>query len=137
VLVDALAARMVTSPGSLDVVVASNLFGDILTDLAAALQGGMGMAASASVAPGSTAPAIFEPVHGSAPDIAGRGVANPVGAIWSAALMLEHLGETDASHRIVGAIEAACRDGILTRDVGGNATTAEVGDAVAARVRAA
>jgi tartrate dehydrogenase/decarboxylase/D-malate dehydrogenase len=135
VLVDALAARMVTSPGSLDVVVASNLFGDILTDLAAALQGGMGMAASASVAPGSTAPGIFEPVHGSAPDIAGRGVANPLGAIWSAALMVEHLGETDASQRIVGAIEAACRDRILTRDVGGKATTVDVGEAVAARIR--
>jgi tartrate dehydrogenase/decarboxylase / D-malate dehydrogenase len=93
------------------------------------------MAASASVAPGSTAPGIFEPVHGSAPDIAGRGVANPLGAIWSAALMVEHLGETDASQRIVGAIEAACRDRILTRDVGGKATTVEVGEAVAARIR--
>jgi tartrate dehydrogenase/decarboxylase / D-malate dehydrogenase len=135
VLVDALAARMVTNPGSLDVVVASNLFGDILTDLAAALQGGMGLAASASVAPGSTAPGIFEPVHGSAPDIAGRGVANPLGAIWSAALMLEQLGETEASVRVLGAIESVCRHGILTRDVGGSATTAEVGNAVEARIR--
>src|SRR5581483_10170035 len=88
-LVDALAARMVTNPLSLDLVVASNLFGDVLTDIAAALQGGMGMAASASVAPGSTTPPVFEPVHGSAPDIAGRGIANPMGAIWSAALMLD------------------------------------------------
>ena len=80
-------------PGSLDVVVASNLFGDILTDLAAALQGGMGMAASANIAPGSARPALFEPVHGSAPDIAGQEIANPIGAIWSASLMLEHLGE--------------------------------------------
>jgi tartrate dehydrogenase/decarboxylase/D-malate dehydrogenase len=134
VLVDALAARMVSNPGSLDVVVASNLFGDILTDLAAVLQGGMGMAASASVAPGSDAPAMFEPVHGSAPDIAGQGIANPLGAIWSAVLMLDHLGEADASARLMGAIESVCRDGIVTRDLGGSSSTTEVGDAVAARV---
>jgi tartrate dehydrogenase/decarboxylase/D-malate dehydrogenase len=133
VLVDALAARMVSSPGSLDVVVASNLFGDILTDLAAVLQGGMGMAASASSAPGSDAPAMFEPVHGSAPDIAGQGIANPLGAIWSASLMLDHLGETDAAKRVMAAIEAVCRDGILTRDVGGSASTSDVGNAVAER----
>jgi tartrate dehydrogenase/decarboxylase/D-malate dehydrogenase len=134
VLVDALAARMVSNPGSLDVVVASNLFGDILTDLAAVLQGGMGMAASASVAPGSDAPGIFEPVHGSAPDIAGRGIANPLGAIWSAALMLEHLGEADAARRVLAAIESVCREGLLTRDLGGSARTSAVGDAVAERV---
>ena len=132
VLVDALAARMIGNPGSLDVVVASNLFGDILTDVAAELQGGMGMAASASVAPGSGTPGIFEPVHGSAPDIAGRGIANPIGAIWSAALMLEHLGEAEASTRLLGAIETVCRQGPKTRDIGGNATTSEVRDAVAA-----
>ena len=97
VLVDALAARMVRDPGSLDVVVASNLFADILTDLAAAIQGGMGMAASANLAPGSATPGLFEPVHGSAPDIAGQGVANPAGAIWSASLMLDHLGEAKAA----------------------------------------
>jgi len=134
VLVDALAARMVSRPESLDVVVASNLFGDILTDLAAVLQGGMGMAASASVAPGSSGPAVFEPVHGSAPDIAGRGIANPLGAIWSAALMLDHLGGAEASAALMRAIEAVCREGILTRDVGGSASTSEVGDAVAARL---
>jgi len=134
VLVDALAARMVRNPTSLDVVVASNLFGDVLTDIAAELQGGMGMAASASVAPGSGTPGIFEPVHGSAPDIAGRGIANPLGAIWSAALMLDHLGEVDASARLLAAVEGVCRDGVLTRDVGGSASTAEVGDAVAARL---
>jgi tartrate dehydrogenase/decarboxylase/D-malate dehydrogenase len=131
VLVDALAARMVTAPLGLDVVVASNLFGDVLTDIAAALQGGMGMAASANLAPGSATTAIFEPVHGSAPDIAGRGIANPIGAIWSAALMLDHLGEGEASARLMAAIETVCRSGTLTRDVGGSATTAEVGDAVA------
>jgi tartrate dehydrogenase/decarboxylase/D-malate dehydrogenase len=134
VLVDALAARMVSNPGSLDVVVASNLFGDVLTDIAAVLQGGMGMAASASVAPGIETTPIFEPVHGSAPDIAGQGIANPIGAIWSAALMLESLGETEASRRLLDAIEAVCRNGPRTRDVGGNASTSEVGEAVAARV---
>ena len=94
VLVDALCARMVRNPDSLDVVVASNLFGDILTDLAAALQGGMGMAASANLAPDQPGtPGLFEPVHGSAPDIAGKGVANPSGAIWSASLLLRYNGD--------------------------------------------
>ena len=134
VLVDALAARMVRSPDSLDVVVASNLFADILTDLGAAIQGGMGMAASANIAPGSNPIGIFEPVHGSAPDIAGQGIANPAGAIWSAVLMLEHLGEADAAARLLRALEDVCRDGPRTRDVGGTATTREVGDAVAAAV---
>lgn len=135
VLVDALAARMISNPLSIDVVVASNLFGDVLTDIAATLQGGMGMAASASVAPGSDTTPIFEPVHGSAPDIAGQGLANPVGAIWSAALMLEELGEAEASRRLVAAVEATCSAGIRTRDVGGTASTREVGDAVAALLR--
>jgi tartrate dehydrogenase/decarboxylase/D-malate dehydrogenase len=132
VLVDALAARMVSHPSSLDVVVASNLFGDILTDLAAVLQGGMGMAASASV--GAEKIAMFEPVHGSAPDIAGQGIANPLGAIWSASLLLDHLGEADGAQRLMRAVESVCREGVLTRDVGGSATTSEVGDSVAARV---
>jgi tartrate dehydrogenase/decarboxylase/D-malate dehydrogenase len=135
VLVDALAARMIRSPESLDVVVASNLFGDILTDVAAAIQGGMGMAASANVAPGSDVPGIFEPVHGSAPDIAGQGIANPSGAIWSAVLMLEHLGEQEAAGRLMRALEDVCRDGPKTRDIGGTATTEEVGEAIAARLR--
>jgi tartrate dehydrogenase/decarboxylase/D-malate dehydrogenase len=133
VLVDALAARMVTNPLSIDVVVASNLFGDVLTDIAAALQGGMGMAASASVAPGSDTTPMFEPVHGSAPDIAGQGIANPVGAIWSAVLMLEQLGEGGAADRLMRAIEVVCREGIRTADIGGAASTGEVGDAIAAR----
>jgi tartrate dehydrogenase/decarboxylase/D-malate dehydrogenase len=131
-LVDALAARMVRDPGSLDVVVASNLFGDILTDLAAAIQGGMGMAASANLAPGSDAPGVFEPVHGSAPDIAGQGIANPVGAIWSASLMLEHIGEGEAAAGLMAALVATCDKGPRTPDVGGEATTSEVGAAVAA-----
>jgi tartrate dehydrogenase/decarboxylase/D-malate dehydrogenase len=134
VLVDALAARMIRSPESLDVVVASNLFGDILTDLAAAIQGGMGMAASANVAPGTDTPGLFEPVHGSAPDIVGQGIANPIGAMWSAVLMLEHLGEPEAAARLMRSVEAVCVEGPRTRDIGGTAPTAEVGDAVAARV---
>jgi tartrate dehydrogenase/decarboxylase/D-malate dehydrogenase len=134
VLVDALAARMVRNPESLDVVVASNLFGDILTDLAAVLQGGMGMAASANVAPGSGRTGLFEPVHGSAPDIAGRGVANPAGAVWSAVLMLEHLGEQSAAAALMTALEDVCRKGPRTRDLGGDAGTAEVGAAIVARL---
>jgi tartrate dehydrogenase/decarboxylase/D-malate dehydrogenase len=136
VLVDALAARMIRDPMSLDVVVASNLFGDVLTDIAAELQGGMGVAASASMAPGTETPAVFEPVHGSAPDIAGQGIANPVGAIWSAALMLQHLGEGEGARRLMSALESVCREGVRTRDLGGTATTSEVGDAVARRAAA-
>jgi tartrate dehydrogenase/decarboxylase/D-malate dehydrogenase len=135
VLVDALAARMVSNPASLDVVVASNLFGDVLTDIAAVLQGGMGMAASASLAPGSDTTPVFEPVHGSAPDIAGKGIANPMGAIWSAALMLDTLGEQAASQRLMRALEDVCREGPRTGDVGGDATTAQVGDAITARLQ--
>jgi tartrate dehydrogenase/decarboxylase/D-malate dehydrogenase len=136
VLVDALSARIVRSPASLDVVVASNLFADILTDLAAAIQGGMGMAASANVAPGSDVPGVFEPVHGSAPDIVGQGIANPCGAIWSASLLLEHLGEAAAAQSVMSALEATCRDGRRTPDIGGSAGTREVGDAVVRAVQA-
>jgi tartrate dehydrogenase/decarboxylase/D-malate dehydrogenase len=135
VLVDAHAARMVRNPESLDVVVGSNLFADILTDLAAAIQGGMGMAASANTSPGTDAPGLFEPVHGSAPDIAGQGIGNPAGAIWSAVLMLDYLGETDAAAKLMTALEEVCREGPRTRDVGGTATTREVGEAVTARLR--
>jgi tartrate dehydrogenase/decarboxylase/D-malate dehydrogenase len=136
VLVDALAARMVRDPAGLDVVVASNLFGDILTDIAAAIQGGMGMAASANLAPGSGRPGLFEPVHGSAPDIAGRGIANPAGAIWSAVLMLEHLGEPAAARALLTALEEVCREGPRTRDLGGDAGTSAVGEAITARAAA-
>lgn len=135
-LVDALSARMVTNPGSLDVVVASNLFGDILTDIAAAIQGGMGTAASANISPGSSEPAFFESVHGSAPDIAGKGIGNPIAAIWSAAMMLDHVGEPDAAARLMRAMESVCLTGPRTRDVGGTAGTAEVGDAIVARIHA-
>lgn len=110
--VDAMAARMVMAPESLDVVVASNLFGDILTDLGAAIQGGLGFAASANINPDRSAPSMFEPVHGSAPDIAHLGIANPIAAIWSGAMMLDHLGETEAAARIMAAIERTTGRGI-------------------------
>ncbi|WP_336795162.1 tartrate dehydrogenase [Erwinia aphidicola] len=103
--IDAIAARMVMSPETLDVIVASNLFGDILTDLGAAIQGGLGYAASANLNPDPAVPSMFEPVHGSAPDIAGQGIANPIAAIWSAAMMLEHLGEQQAARAILHAVE--------------------------------
>ncbi len=112
--VDALAARMVMAPESLDVIVASNLFGDILTDLGAAIQGGLGFAASANINPDRSAPSMFEPVHGSAPDIAGKGIANPMATIWSGAMMLDHLGERDAAARVMAALSAVTAKGIGT-----------------------
>lgn len=111
--VDALAARMIMAPESLDVVVASNLFGDILTDIGAAIQGGLGYAASANINPDRSAPSMFEPVHGSAPDIAHLGIANPIATIWSGAMMLDHLGETAAAGRVMKAVEAT-----TARDIG-------------------
>ncbi len=129
--VDAMAARMVLRPQSIDVVVASNLFADILTDLGAALQGGLGLAASANLNPEHRYPSMFEPVHGSAPDIAGTNRANPIGAIWSGALMLQHLGLADAARRLEAAIGRTVREGrSLTPDLGGSATTVELGDAI-------
>jgi tartrate dehydrogenase/decarboxylase / D-malate dehydrogenase len=131
VLVDAMAARMVLRPDIVDVVVGSNLFADILTDLGAALQGGLGLAASANIDPSRRHPSLFEPVHGSAPDIAGRGIANPIGAILSGALMLRHLGDVSAAQRIETAVaRVAERGDTLTADLGGTATTAEVTEAV-------
>ena len=112
--VDALAARMIMAPDSLDVVVASNLFGDILTDIGAAIQGGLGYAASANINPDRSAPSMFEPVHGSAPDIAHLGIANPIAAIWSGAMMLDHLGEKDAADRVMKALEKTTARGVGT-----------------------
>ncbi len=112
--IDAMAARMVMAPETLDVVVASNLFGDILTDLGAAIQGGLGFAASANINPDRSAPSMFEPVHGSAPDIAHLGIANPIAAIWSGAMMLDHLGEKEAAAAIILAIETATAKGVGT-----------------------
>ena len=129
--VDAMAARMVLRPDTVDVVVASNLFADILTDLGGALQGSLGLAASANLSLDGRGPSMFEPVHGSAPDIAGHGRANPIGAVWSAALMLRHLGYGPQADRVERAIDAVCEDGrVLTGDLGGTASTAEVGDAL-------
>lgn len=110
--IDAMAARVVMAPESFDVVVASNLFGDILTDLGAAIQGGLGFAASANINPDRSAPSMFEPVHGSAPDIAHLGIANPIAAIWSGAMMLEHLGEREAAGMIMAALERTTIRGI-------------------------
>ncbi|MCB1355573.1 MAG: tartrate dehydrogenase [Maritimibacter sp.] len=112
--IDAIAARMVMAPDSLDVIVASNLFGDILTDLGAAIQGGLGFAASANINPDRSAPSMFEPVHGSAPDIADLGIANPIAAIWSGAMMLDHLGEHAAAASTISAIETVTARGIGT-----------------------
>jgi tartrate dehydrogenase/decarboxylase/D-malate dehydrogenase len=130
--VDALAARMVTDPASLDVIVASNLFGDILTDLGAAVSGSLGTAPSANLNPERRYPSMFEPIHGSAPDIAGRRIANPIGAIWAGALLLDHLGAHEAHDQVVRAIERVLAEGgPRTPDLGGNATTREVADAIA------
>ena len=133
-LVDAMAARFVLRPETLEVVVASNLFADILSDLGSALAGSMGIAASANLNPDGNFPSMFEPVHGSAPDIAGQGIANPIGAIWSAALMLDHLGLSDEAARIMGALEATCASGVLTPDLGGTASTRHVTDAILAHL---
>lgn len=130
VLVDAMAARFVLNPESLDVVVASNLHADILSDLGSALAGSLGLAASANLNPAKRTPSMFEPVHGSAPDIAGQGISNPVGAVASAALMLDHFGLKNEGDKLRAAIEETARQGILTRDVGGTATTREVTEAL-------
>jgi tartrate dehydrogenase/decarboxylase/D-malate dehydrogenase len=134
--VDALAARFVTHPESLDVVVASNLFGDILTDLGGALQGSLGLPAAANLNPERAHPSMFEPVHGSAPGRAGKGIANPMAAVWAGGLMLDHLGETDAAGAVMDALRAVARNGPRTPDLGGQATTVEVGEAVRREVLA-
>jgi len=133
--VDGLTIQMVLNPDRFDVIVASNLFGDILSDLGPATAGTIGIAASGNINPERTFPSIFEPVHGSAPDIAGQGIANPIGAVWSGALMLEHLGHADAAADIVRAIERVIVEGPRTRDMGGKAGTADVGSALADALR--
>jgi tartrate dehydrogenase/decarboxylase/D-malate dehydrogenase len=130
--IDALAARMVQQPDRLDVVVGSNLFGDILSDLAAAVTGGLGMAPSGNINPPGEYPSMFEAVHGSAPDIAGLGIANPVAQVLAGAMMLEHLGETVAAQAINAAVEKVLAEGaVRTPDLGGRATTDELGTAIA------
>ncbi len=134
--VDALAARFVTAPESLDVVVASNLFGDILTDLGGALQGSLGIPPSGNINPQGNYPSLFEPVHGSAPDIAGKGIANPIAAIWAASMMLDHLGHEEAGRLMWDAVAAVTAEGeTLTPDLGGSATTKEVGQAICEQIR--
>jgi tartrate dehydrogenase/decarboxylase / D-malate dehydrogenase len=130
--IDILCAHFVQHPDWFDVVVGTNLFGDILSDLGPAVAGSIGIAAGGNINPEHTYPSMFEPVHGSAPDIAGRFICNPIGQIWSAALMLEHLGETEAAKAIVAAIETLLREsGPKTRDMGGQAGTQDVGNAIA------
>src|SRR6266481_5392900 len=130
--IDILSAHFVQHPEWFDVVVGSNLFGDILSDLGPACTGSIGIAPSANINPEREFPSLFEPVHGSAPDIAGKKIANPIGQIWSGAMMLEHLGHPDAGGAIVHAIERVLAEGPRTRDIGGKASTAEVGKAIAA-----
>ena len=136
-LIDALAARFVMRPESLDVVVGSNLFGDILTDLGAAVVGGLGLAPSGNINPERQFPSMFEPVHGSAPDIFGKGIANPIAMIWCGAMMLDFLGERESARLIVSAIQAVTAEGkAVTRDLGGQASTVEVADAILAKMGA-
>jgi tartrate dehydrogenase/decarboxylase/D-malate dehydrogenase len=129
-LVDAMTVRMTLDPQSLDTIVATNLHADILSDLAGALAGSIGVAPTANIDPEGRFPSMFEPIHGSAFDITGKGIANPVATFWTAALMLDHLGQDQAAKMVMAAIEQVCAKGILTPDVGGKATTRDVTDAV-------
>jgi len=133
--IDILTAHFVQHPDWFDVVVASNLFGDILSDLGPAIAGSIGIAPGGNINPEKEYPSMFEPVHGSAPDIAGKGIANPVAQIWTGAMMLEHLGHADAANAVVSAIERVVKDGsVKTRDLGGKASTVEMGAAVASLI---
>jgi len=133
--VDAASIFMVTQPERFDVIVTDNLFGDIVTDLAAAITGGIGLAASGNLDVSRTNPSMFEPVHGSAPDIAGQALANPIAQIWSGAMMLEHLGQVEAARAVVAAIEKVVAEGTaVTRDLSGKASTSECGQAIAALI---
>jgi len=129
-LVDAMTVRMTLHPESLDTIVATNLHADILSDLAGALAGSLGVAPTANIDPERRFPSMFEPIHGSAFDITGKGIANPVASFWTAAQMLEHLGEGEAATRLMTAVEKVCAEGIMTPDVGGTANTREVTQAV-------
>ena len=129
-LVDAMTTRMVLKPATLDVMVATNLHADILSDLAAALSGSLGIAPTANLNPERKFPSMFEPIHGSAFDITGKGVANPIATFWTAAMMLEHLGEHDAARRLMNAIERVTANGVHTPDLGGTAKTVDVTKAV-------
>src|SRR4029077_1186539 len=134
-LVDAMTMRMTMRPQTLDTIVATNLHADILSDLAAALAGSLGIAPTANLDPERRSPSMFEPIHGSAFDITGKGIANPVASFWAAAMVLEHLGETPAADLLMRALEQVCAAGILSPDLGGTATTKEVTKAVVEAVR--
>jgi tartrate dehydrogenase/decarboxylase/D-malate dehydrogenase len=135
-LIDSLCARFVTTPESLDVVVASNLFGDIITDLGAAIAGSMGLAPSANLNPEGRYPSLFQAIHGSAPDLAGKGIANPIATLWSVSMMLEHLGEPELGAALLRAIESVIAEGkVRTPDLGGKSTTRQMGQAVIAALR--
>ena len=134
-LVDAMTVRMVKHPASLDTIVATNLHADILSDLAGALAGSLGVAPTGNIDPERRSPSMFEPIHGSAFDITGKGIANPVATFWTASQMLDHLGESAAADRLMRAVEKVCADGVLTPDVGGSATTQQVTDAVCEAIR--
>ena len=135
--VDALAARMITHPQTLDTILCSNLFGDILTDIGSAISGSLGVAPSGNINPERTFPSMFEPIHGSAPDIAGKGIANPIAAIWAGSMMLDHLGQTAARDRVMNAVEQVFQEGrIRTQDLGGTASTAAMGEAVVKAITA-
>lgn len=137
-LVDAMTTRMVLQPESLDTIVATNLHADVLSDLAAALTGSLGIAPTANLRPERDFPSMFEPIHGSAFDITGKGIANPIGSFWSGAMLLDHLGEPAAASRLMAAVERVTEVGeILSPDLGGNATTRQVTDAVLASIRGA
>ena len=135
-LVDAMAMHLILAPENFDVVVTSNLFGDILSDLGAALIGGLGFAPSANLNPDEKYPPMFEPVHGSSPGLAGRKIANPIAAIWAGSMMLDYLGEREWSRELLAAIEAVLLEGrIRTADIGGYSTTDEMGDAICENLR--
>ena len=136
-LVDAMTCRMVLQPQSIDTIVATNLHADILSDLAAALAGSIGIAPTSNLDPTRQHPSMFEPIHGSAFDITGKGVANPVGTFWTAAEMLRWLGEESAADELMKCVESVCGRGILTRDLGGTAGTREVTEAVCTEIREA
>ncbi|MBM7643946.1 tartrate dehydrogenase/decarboxylase/D-malate dehydrogenase [Scopulibacillus daqui] len=133
--IDALAAFLVSQPEAFDVIVASNLFGDILTDIGAAIMGSIGIAPSANINLNGKYPSMFEPVHGSAPDIAGKGIANPIGQMWTAKMMLDHFGENELGDQLLSAMESVLESGIKTPDLGGKATTKEVTEAVISKLK--
>jgi tartrate dehydrogenase/decarboxylase / D-malate dehydrogenase len=133
--IDALAAFFVTRPHIFDVIVASNLFGDILTDIGGAIMGSIGIAPAANINLNGKYPSMFEPVHGSAPDIFGRGIANPIGQIWTAKMMLDHFGEQELGKKLLDVVEEVTNEGIKTPDIGGTSSTTEVGEAICSRLK--